>query len=792
MSSSNISLIFPLADAQRNPKSGNKAGNLSKLIAARFVVPRGFVISADAYRSHLWASGVRNSVSSTMDAQDRANLRAAIINSEIPQDIWNMISESYERLSWQIGVSDPKVVVRPSAVEENSRGKAFPGAYESHLYVGGLSALGDAIKHTWASLWSENAAECRKEFGITSEPAMAVIVQQMVDANWNGRISTVDRSTGNPYEASLRCVSNGESVFYKINLLDMTSACNSPDSEISLDDDVVLTIAEKAVLIENEIGAPVEVSWAYDGEILWILQAKHLLNIPVFFPVKWTKKNDEKARWNLISSKPICHFSRSHLWDAYRDPIRQFPGSANYVKNLVINGFVYRQKTKRPDKGRVSAKENSAGNALLAEMERVMEPDLRTRAEEIMRSELNLMDHQHLLRTLAASSEVAYYSLQYMNSACFPAARFSESLKGLLNDADANGSMYRRLISGLDETTYTRDARLQELAQKLAEAKAEEKLASELWWNDFKAEVAEFALKYGYSFKNTGEMYDIAAWKSWNEDNEAVLRIIGAISLCDKHNAIKSRREEAKKVFSDAEKEAESLFKGQSVNQFKKNLYLLRHWLVRFVECEHIYALSCCALRRVLLEFASRLYKSGAIAGEDEIFYLKLDELLELPCELSQDEKSTIASNIARRKHEYWLERRYSAPEVLSNEELKANSEVCPTGILSGEAISSGLSSGRVRIVNSIEEAGELEPGEILVVKSLSLTWTPFFAAAAGCVAENSCIGLPVSECGIPIVAGCNNVVETLRNGQKITVTGSDGTVDLNIISDEIGTLDEP
>ena len=97
-----ISLILPLADAARqSTKTGSKAVNLSSLIAARFAVPRGFVIGADAYRSHLWATGLREVAGGAPEAEDREKIRAAILGLDIPEDIWSAIATSYQHLSWQ-------------------------------------------------------------------------------------------------------------------------------------------------------------------------------------------------------------------------------------------------------------------------------------------------------------------------------------------------------------------------------------------------------------------------------------------------------------------------------------------------------------------------------------------------------------------------------------------------------------------------------------------------------------------------------------------------------------------
>jgi pyruvate,water dikinase len=103
--------------------------------------------------------------------------------------------------------------------------------------------------------------------------------------------------------------------------------------------------------------------------------------------------------------------------------------------------------------------------------------------------------------------------------------------------------------------------------------------------------------------------------------------------------------------------------------------------------------------------------------------------------------------------------------------------------MLNGIPASPGLASGRARIARNLEEAGDIENGEILIVDSPGLAWTPFLALAGGFVAQQQSDSPSAAnlarEYGIPAVTGCAGVMEAAIGGHRIAVNGSEGWVDL-------------
>lgn len=94
---------------------------------------------------------------------------------------------------------------------------------------------------------------------------------------------------------------------------------------------------------------------------------------------------------------------------------------------------------------------------------------------------------------------------------------------------------------------------------------------------------------------------------------------------------------------------------------------------------------------------------------------------------------------------------------------------------------SSGVATGRARIVLDPADPEGLEPGEILVCPITDPSWTPLFVPAAGVVCDTggtvSHAVIVSRELGIPCVASAVGATTGIPNGATITVDGRAGTV---------------
>jgi len=100
---------------------------------------------------------------------------------------------------------------------------------------------------------------------------------------------------------------------------------------------------------------------------------------------------------------------------------------------------------------------------------------------------------------------------------------------------------------------------------------------------------------------------------------------------------------------------------------------------------------------------------------------------------------------------------------------------------LRGIAAAPGYIVGRARVFADPLDAGKLAPGDIVVAFTASPRWLPLFGTLGAFVAESggslSNAALAARECGIPAVLGVAGATRVIRDGARIEVDGTAGTV---------------
>jgi pyruvate,water dikinase len=101
--------------------------------------------------------------------------------------------------------------------------------------------------------------------------------------------------------------------------------------------------------------------------------------------------------------------------------------------------------------------------------------------------------------------------------------------------------------------------------------------------------------------------------------------------------------------------------------------------------------------------------------------------------------------------------------------------------VVTGFPGSTGIVEGVVRVLHTLEESDQLQPGEILVTVTTNIGWTPVFPKVTAVVTD---VGAPLShaaivarELGIPAVVGCGNATMSLRTGDHVRVDGGQGVI---------------
>ena len=175
-----------------------------------------------------------------------------------------------------------------------------------------------------------------------------------------------------------------------------------------------------------------------------------------------------------------------------------------------------------------------------------------------------------------------------------------------------------------------------------------------------------------------------------------------------------------------------------------------------------------------------RLVESGSpLAAVQSVFFLTVDEV----AQALRTHRTDLAPLVRARRAE--LARDQARPDPPATfVGAPPPIVLAPAGgdILRGLPASAGVVEGRARVLRSADEMQLLQPGEILVVHTTDIGWTPLFLQAAGVVTE---LGGPLShaavvarEFGVPSVVNVTAATRVIRTGDALRVDGDRGVVE--------------
>jgi pyruvate,water dikinase len=185
--------------------------------------------------------------------------------------------------------------------------------------------------------------------------------------------------------------------------------------------------------------------------------------------------------------------------------------------------------------------------------------------------------------------------------------------------------------------------------------------------------------------------------------------------------------------------------------------------------------------KQALLKEAGRLVQARVLREEEDIFYLKFEELEEVVRTQRVDD-----AVVRERKEAFSSYLAMTPPRVLTSDGEAVTASYgrddLPTSALVGLAVSAGTVEGRARVILDMARAN-LEPGDILVTTYTDPSWTPLFVAIRGLVTEVGGLmshgAVIAREYGLPAVVGVVNATRSIRDGQRIRVHGADGYVEI-------------
>lgn len=207
MSQPDLSYVCRIAELSISDRSraGGKSASLGELIRAGVRVPPGFVVMTPAFEAFLEQTGIAPDIRqqvAALDVDDTAAVAAAsrqirerMTTLAMPSDIADAIVGLYREMSLN-GAGCP-VAVRSSATCEDSESASFAGLQDTYLWIRGAEQLIERVRACWASIYNSESISYRRRLALPEEQiAMAVVVQEMVDAECAGVMFTRSPTTG--------------------------------------------------------------------------------------------------------------------------------------------------------------------------------------------------------------------------------------------------------------------------------------------------------------------------------------------------------------------------------------------------------------------------------------------------------------------------------------------------------------------------------------------------------------------------------------------------------------------
>ncbi|GIU24148.1 MULTISPECIES: phosphoenolpyruvate synthase [unclassified Shewanella] len=137
--------------------------------------------------------------------------------------------------------------------------------------------------------------------------------------------------------------------------------------------------------------------------------------------------------------------------------------------------------------------------------------------------------------------------------------------------------------------------------------------------------------------------------------------------------------------------------------------------------------------------------------------------------------------------------------QLIERYHLKTQGDV----VSEGRAIGHKIGKGVAKVLKSIDDMDQIQPGDVLVTDMTDPDWEPIMKRASAIVTNRggrTCHAAIIArELGVPAVVGCGDVTERIQNGQEVTVSCAEGDTgyiysglqDFEVISSRVDSMPE-
>jgi len=284
-------LWFADVDLHSNGNVGKHAEQLAKLRREEFPVPPGFIITAEAYFNFLHENAIDVKIQQLLST-------IAIERPESLMQAEHHIKKLFEEASlseeFEEKLVDYYLQLGRDEITLTLYEKTSQGRKHVNLYADNENELIQQVKNAWTEMFTSNALWHRHHHNLPLlQTGAEIIVQEEIigDITGTGTVVTIDPHT---HEKDKIVIITHEPhtgdtyILSKKNLSIIDRLLKHTTNLPKLSHDEILAIAEMAKDIERLLYFPQEISWAIEGDELYILEVKPFNTLP--------KEQKEKKR----------------------------------------------------------------------------------------------------------------------------------------------------------------------------------------------------------------------------------------------------------------------------------------------------------------------------------------------------------------------------------------------------------------------------------------------------------------------------------------------------------------
>lgn len=689
------------------------------------------------------------------------------------------------------------LVVRSSAIGEDSEQASGAGQYETVLNVTTKEGLENAIAKVQASYNEPLAVQYRRDRNVT-DTAIAVLVQQQVQSVYSGVAFSRDPMTQEQDAVVIEALPGSAAQVvsgrvtpeqYRAFVVDTENlALIQLEGQGRVPAALIKQVAYLARRLEDRYhGVPQDIEWSYDGQTLWVLQTRP---ISTLLPI-WTRKIAAEVIPGLI--RPLTWSINRPLtcgvWGAiFALVLGEKAVGLNFNEtatlhyshayfNATLLGQIFRRMGLPPEslefltRGEKLSKpplnstwENLPGllRLLMRELwlEREFQRDYRKHfapgLSRLSSESPEELDPSQLLARIDYILDLLHHATFYSIMAPLSAAM--------------RQAIFKVKDSKLDNSLTPEVAALRSLQELAAKAKQQfprfkpntvfEEMSQSESGQAILAEFDQLLQRYGY----LSEVGTDIAVPTWKEEPQVVKQLLVQFMQGDEP----PRRQESQGKRNKGFVQRRVDLKGRVTEVYSQ---LLAHLRWSFVALEQIWL------------------NSSLLGETGDIFFLEFAEIRRLIEGIDTDLVEQLTEIIKLRRSQLAEHAQINPVPMLvyGNTPPALPLRIAPLSpdhTLQGIAASPGQAVGRVRVLRNLQSIPEIDKGIILVVPYTDSGWAPLLVRAGGLISEAggrlSHGAILAREYGIPAIMDVRNATWILQDGQKVRIDGTRGIVEIS------------